>query len=88
MRGMFLGATSFNGDRSKWDVLSVKNMNDMFSGETHFKHKLYTTVWVHSKVSKDTMLAYSPGSISSNVCPHTTVVSVITAIQNRTQTRC
>ena len=36
MDGMFLGATSFNGDLSKWDVSSVNTMPAMFRWATSF----------------------------------------------------
>ncbi|MDA0779341.1 MAG: BspA family leucine-rich repeat surface protein [Bacteroidetes bacterium] len=34
MRSMFEGATSFNGDLSKWDVTSISDMDKMFSSVT------------------------------------------------------
>ena len=36
MRGMFMGAASFNSDISKWDVSNVADMNTMFAFATLF----------------------------------------------------
>ena len=70
---MFLGATSFNGDLSKWDVSSVKDMYGMFWGATFFKRKLCGVVWVHSQTKETVMFVVTSGSISSNVCAITAV---------------
>ena len=40
MSGMFLGAASFNGDISKWDVSSVEDMSAMFWGATFFNRDI------------------------------------------------
>ena len=40
MRGLFNGATSFNGDLSRWNVSSVEDMNSMFYGATSFNGDL------------------------------------------------
>ena len=40
MNSMFAGATSFNGDISRWDVGQVENMNSMFAGATSFNGDL------------------------------------------------
>ena len=37
---MFTGATSFNGDLSRWDVGRVTYMNSMFYGATSFNGDL------------------------------------------------
>ena len=76
MRGMFLGATSFNGDLSKWDVSSVTDIRGMFLGATLFKRNFCTTAWVHSKASKDAMFEGSSGSISSTVCEVNTIPAI------------
>ena len=52
---MFLDATLFNGDLSKWDVSSVKHMYGMFWGATFFKRKLCGAAQVHSQVKKTIM---------------------------------
>ena len=65
---MFQGATSFNGDISKWEVSSVSNMKDMFRDAGSFKHHLCGTGWVNSKATKAGMFVGSAGSISKQVC--------------------
>ena len=40
MEGMFFEATSFNGDLSRWNVSSAKNMSSMFEGATSFDRQL------------------------------------------------
>ena len=40
MRNMFDGATSFNGDLSRWEVGQVKYMTWMFAGATSFNGDL------------------------------------------------
>ena len=49
MSDMFRDATKFDGDLSKWDVSSVKNMQGMFWGATGFNHGL--SKWVVSSVT-------------------------------------
>ena len=68
---MFLGATSFNGDLSKWDVSSVSDMRVMFLGVALFKRELCTAAWVRSKTTKHLMFEDSSGSISTAVCTAT-----------------
>ena len=79
--GIILGITSFNGDLSKWDVSSVKDMYGMFWEATFFKRKLCGVVWVHSET---VMFADKCGSISSNVCAITNTPPVFSP-QNKIQ---
>ena len=69
--GMFRGATSFNGDLSKWDVSRVKDMGGMFQNAGAFDQKFCTAAWVYSKASKSDMFEGSSGSISQTVCTST-----------------
>ena len=71
---MFMDATAFNIDISKWDVSSVVTMDYMFWHDraTSFKQKLCGAAWVRSKASKKEMFTGSFGSISSQVCALTT----------------
>ena len=71
MYAMFMDASAFNIDISKWDVSSVVSMDYMFSqgGKTSsFKQKLCGAAWVRSKASKKGMFTGSYGSISLLVC--------------------
>ena len=74
MYGMFMDATAFNIDISRWDVSSVVTMDYMFWHwqSTSFKQKLCGAAWVRSKASKKAMFEGSFGSISSQVCTLTT----------------
>ena len=72
---MFKGATSFNGDISKWDISSVNNMQNMFRNARSFKRKLCGARWVHSNAIKTTMFLGSLGSISGQVCPRNRAAS-------------
>ncbi len=40
MSSMFHGATSFNGDISRWNTAKVTNMRDMFNGATSFNRDI------------------------------------------------
>ena len=40
MNNMFCGATSFNGDLSRWNVSSAESMYGMFLGDTSFNGDL------------------------------------------------
>ena len=65
---MFMRATAFNGDISKWDVTSVANMKMMFLGATSFERELCGAAWIKSKASENLMFEGSSGSISSTAC--------------------
>ena len=67
---MFQGATSFNGDISKWDVSRVGDMKNMFRNAESFKHSLCGASWVQSKAIKARMFVGSSGSISRNMCSY------------------
>ena len=62
MSYMFDGATSFNGDLSKWDVSKVTDMSAMFDGATSFNGDL--SKWDVSKVTD--MSAMFDGATSFN----------------------
>ena len=64
MQGMFMYATAFTRDISKWDVSGVTTMDYMFWGAQIFGHNLCGTAWVFSMASKTLMFAGSRGSIS------------------------
>ena len=49
MRGMFLGATAFNDDISKWDVSSMQNMFGMFDDAVLFNGDI--SKWDVSRVT-------------------------------------
>ena len=49
MNKMFIWATSFNLDISKWDVSKVTNMNQMFDHATNFNQDI--SKWNVSKVT-------------------------------------
>ena len=67
MSSMFNGATSFNGDISKWDVSSVSNMKDMFRDAGSFDRDLCGASWANSNAIKTGMFVGSSGSISRDV---------------------
>ena len=57
------GATSFNGDLSRWDVGQVESMSFMFHGATSFTHQL-GGAWSTSTATQGHMFAgRCPGSI-------------------------
>merc|ERR1712048_1476352 len=64
---MFAG-TTFDYDISKWDVISVTNMDQMFSNAASFNHKLCGFSWIRSEASKERMFEGSSGSITSREC--------------------
>ena len=66
---MFVSATSFNGDISKWDVSRVTDMDTMFKDAAAFEQKLCGVDWVQSKATKTSMFEGSQGSISRERCP-------------------
>merc|ERR1719201_2944275 len=68
MNFMFSAAKSFDADISKWDVVSVKSMDRMFSHATSFKQKLCGDAWVQSKASQGDMFDGSYGSILTTSC--------------------
>ena len=65
---MFIGATSFNVDLSKWDVSSVTKMDFMFEHAKSFKQTLCGAAWVNSKASKKLMFGGSSESKSQTPC--------------------
>ena len=71
MSGMFRGASSFNGDISKWHPSSVISMKDMFRDAKSFKQDLCGTCWVNSRATKLGMFDGSFGSISKTECTTT-----------------
>ena len=54
MSNMFMRATSFNGDLSKWDVSSVKDMSAMFGAAKSFNGNI--SEWDVSKVTNMTIM--------------------------------
>merc|ERR1712224_682637 len=68
---MFKNAKMFDGDISRWDVSSVTEMEDMFSGAISFARALCGAAWVNSKANKADMFVGSSGSISGVTCPTT-----------------
>jgi len=75
MSGMFADATSFNRDVSYWDVSKVTNMISMFDGAESFTWVICGKKWINSKADKTLMFWDSPGSISTNVCTPTTLLT-------------
>ena len=65
---MFMGAISFNGDISEWNVSSVNDMDSMFMSAISFKQTLCGAAWVHSNAGTVLMFKGSPGLISRIVC--------------------
>ena len=43
---MFCGASSFNGDLSKWDVSKVTDMNQMFSCAKSFNGDIKSEIFI------------------------------------------
>ena len=61
---MFYGATSFNGDLSRWNVSNVVNMGSMFLGATSFNRQL-GGAWSTSTAEQQGMFGGGcPGSIA------------------------
>uniref|UniRef100_UPI00131EF3D3 BspA family leucine-rich repeat surface protein n=1 Tax=Muricauda brasiliensis TaxID=2162892 RepID=UPI00131EF3D3 len=56
MNGMFMGATSFNGNIGNWDVSNVTNMETMFNRASSFNQDIGN--WDVSKVTKMTLMFY------------------------------
>ena len=65
---MFQSAISFNVDLSKWDVVSVTNMDYMFFHAVSFNRNLCGAAWIHSRASRTGMFTGSSGSISETLC--------------------
>ena len=63
MYALFEGATSFNGDLSRWNVSNVEGMGRMFSGATSFDRQL-GGAWSTSTANKTWMFRNSPGTIA------------------------
>ena len=77
---MFMDASAFNIDISRWDVSNVVTMDYMFHHSqvtSSFKQKLCGAAWVHSKANKKGMFAGSFGSISSQVCTSETTLQYL-----------
>ena len=66
MAGMFDGASSFDGDLSKWDVSSVTDMSGMFEESVSFNSDL--SKWDVSSVA-DMSLACSPNAVLLQLGP-------------------
>ena len=63
MDGMFLGATSFNGDLSRWEVGQVEDMDYMAAHAISFDRQL-NGAWATSTASKYRMFFNGPGTIA------------------------
>ena len=63
---MFSGATSFNGDLSKWDVSSVTTMYGMFWGAASFNCDI--SKWDVSRVTKMDYMFQGAASFKTNLC--------------------
>ena len=70
---MFFSTFSFNRDISDWDVSRVTDMDFMFAIAVKFKQRICGSAWVHSQASKQSMFAWSYGSISKKACTSTSV---------------
>ena len=62
MRYTFYGATSFNGDLSRWDVRQVTDMRVTFMNATSFTQQL-GGFWSQSRADRTNMFNQCPGSI-------------------------
>ncbi len=65
MRGVFVGAESFNGDIGGWDVSSVTNMGEMFSDATSFNGDIGS--WDVSSVRDMRFMFDSAGSFNQDI---------------------
>ena len=63
MTAMFSGATSFNGDLSRWEVGQVTHMRSIFNNATSFDRQL-GGAWATSTANRDFMFYKSHGSIA------------------------
>ena len=66
MHQLFRGATSFNGDLSRWDVRLVTDMSYAFAGATSF-HQRLGGAWSQSTANKEAMLHQTSGFIEGKV---------------------
>ena len=67
MASMFDGATSCNGDLSKWDVSRAVTMDDIFLHTVSFNQTLCDVHSANSNSSEKKMFKGSPGSISRTI---------------------
>ena len=63
---MFLGATSFNQNLSRWDVSSVTDMSSMFDGALSFNQNL--SKWNVSSVTDMSDMFSNVISFNGNIC--------------------
>ena len=78
MQGMFLQASSFNIDISKWDMRSVTDTDYMFYQAESFKQQLCGDTWINSKATNKFMFASSEGILADKPCsfvPHRRPIS-------------
>ena len=66
MNEMFLGASSFNGDLSKWDVSNVTTMVSMFREATSFDGKISN--WNVSSVTCMNQMFYRATAFTQRLC--------------------
>ena len=66
MSRIFAGATSFNGDISKWDVSRVKGMNYMFRAARSFNHDL--SKWDVSRVANMDYMFWNAKMFKRTLC--------------------
>merc|ERR1719269_369579 len=66
MEAMFVSASSFNGDLSKWDVSSVITMFGMFYGASSFNGDL--SKWDVSSVTTMRYMFYRASSFAQTLC--------------------